>query len=123
MADLAKIQTVENDGVLASQVNGAAEQTIVFDAGYDRVLVEIENTDSTTVRARFEAGNGMAKVKGDMFKDIAQNETFIFAELESDRFKNADGKVTLKLTGTNDASFGGTIANVKLRAIYLPKAL
>lgn len=123
MADSTKIQLLENAGVLSAQENGAASQTVVYDAGYDRILVEIENTDALSVTATFVAGNGMAASKGDLSQAIATTETFMFSELESDRFKDADGKVTLNLTDADGSAFSGTITNVKVRVFYLPKAL
>jgi len=123
MADSTKIQLLENAGVLSAQENGAASQTLVYDTGYDRVVVEIENTDALPVTATFVAGNGMAASKGDLSQAITNTQTFTFAELESDRFKDADGKVTLNLTDDDGSAFSGTITNVKVRVFYLPKAL
>jgi hypothetical protein len=58
---------------------------------------------------------------GDIYKDVAQNGIAIFGPLTSARFKDMDtGKVNIDITGTNDAAFGGTITNVKIRAIVLP---
>jgi len=119
MADLTKTNAVKNGSVAVTLNAGAASQTIVVSKD-ERFALYIRNTDIVTARVRAVKGDGIASVMGDAYVDVAQNEEFIMGPFESARFVGqTTGKITVTITGTNDAAFGGTVGNVKLAAIQL----
>lgn len=117
MADLTKTNAVTNDSVALTLNNGAASQTIVISKD-EKFVLYVKNTDTTTARVRVVKGNGISSVMGDKYQDVAQNAEYIMGPFESARFGNST-KITVNITGTNDAAFGGTVTNVKLGAIQL----
>lgn len=121
MADVAKITLTRDDATELTYVNGAADQDVVANVDDNKLIIIVNNTDATTARVRVKAGDGIQAVLGDDYIDVAQNKTFILGPFTSMRFKDKDtGKINIDITGTNDADFGGTITNVKVRPIVLP---
>jgi hypothetical protein len=119
MADLTKTLAVKNGNATPTVNNGAASQTIVISKD-ERFILRVTNTDAVAARIRVKAGNGIASVMGDKYVDLAQNAVAVLGPFESARFgDNLTGKITVVITGTNDAAFGGTITNVKIEAIQL----
>lgn len=121
MADIAKTALTRDAGTAITFLNGAADQDIVADVKDDKLFLLITNADATAARIRAKAGDGIQGVAGDAYVDVAQNAYAILGPFTGMRFKDVDtGKINVDITGTNDAAFGGTITNVKIRPIVLP---
>lgn len=121
MADLTKSLAVRDSSATFTLNNGAASQTVVCNTKDERVVIYVKNTDATTARVKIAKGNGIRSILGDLKVDVAQNAEVVIGPLESARFKDlTTGKITVAITGTNDAAFGGTVANVKLAVVQLP---
>ena len=126
MADIAKTALTRDAGTAITFLNGAADQDIVADVKDDKLFLLITNADATAARIRAKAGDGIQGVAGqgvagDAYVDVAQNAYAILGPFTGMRFKDVDtGKINVDITGTNDAAFGGTITNVKVRPIVLP---
>lgn len=121
MADLTKSTAVRDGSANITSNAGAASQTIVASGVDERLFIRVTNTDATTARVNVNKGNGIRSVLGDLKVDVAQNAVKVIGPLDSMRFKSlATGKITVTITGTNDAAFGGTVGNVKLEVIQLP---
>jgi hypothetical protein len=121
MADITKNYLVADSAISLNSANGEATQDVLMNCADEKMIIMVTNSDATTARIKIKAGDGIQSVLGDYSKDIVQNGSFMFGPLTSARFKDMDtGKVTVTVTGTNDAAFGGTVANIKIRAIVLP---
>ena len=121
MADIAKTALTRDAGTTITLLNGAADQDIVMDVSDEKMIILVTNADATAARVRVKAGDGITAIHGDVYKDVAQNAYAILGPFSGMRFKDVDtGKINVDITGTNDAAFGGTITNVKIRPIVLP---
>lgn len=123
MADVTKTTLSRNAGAEITSNNGAASQTIVCNRSDEKVLVRVSNSDATSAMIRFKANGRMAGTQGDLDVTVAQNKIF-GVTLESSRFKDpATGKITVQVLGTDAGAFGGTVTNVKVEVIEMPKGL
>lgn len=121
MADIEKTLLTRDSSTTLTFVNGAADQNIVMDCADDKMILLVQNTDSTTARVRVKAGDGISSALGDIYVDVEQNTYKILGPFSGMRFKDIDtGKINVVITGTSGSAFGGTITNVKIRPIVLP---
>jgi hypothetical protein len=119
MADLTITNAVTNSSVTPNVNNGAASQTIVIGKS-ERMVIRVTNTDATAARIRVKAGDGISSANGDVYVDLTQNAVTYIGPLESAQFgSKSTGKITVQITGTNDAAFGGVITNVKIEVAQL----
>lgn len=123
MADLTKSTMTRNNGATITSNNGAASQTIVCNRGDEKVVIRVSNADATTALIRFKANGFGAGKQGDLDVQVAQNAIKGFV-LESSRFKDpATQKLTVEVLGVGGGAFGGTVTNVKLEVIEMPKGI
>lgn len=123
MADVTKVTMVRNAGTEITANNGAAAQTVVCNRGDEKVLIRVSNSDATTARIVVKANGFGAGTMGDLKVDVAQNTAFGFV-VESSRFKApSTQKLTINVTGTDDGTYGGTVTNVKIEVIEMPKGI
>jgi hypothetical protein len=120
MADLTNIAAVRNSSATFTWSNGAASQTVVLSKPDEKFILLAYNTDAVAARIRVAAGAYSGAALGSIYKDLVQNALAEIGPLEGERFKNADGKLTVTITGTDDGVFGGTVTAVKLAVIQLP---
>jgi hypothetical protein len=121
MADLTNIKAVRDGSVELTYTNGSAAQTVVADCADEKVIIIVNNTDATTARVAVAAGTGIRSALGDVKVDVAQNKVRVLGPFEGMRVRDmTTGKITVNITGTDDAAFGGTITNVKVAAVQLP---
>ena len=122
MADLTPITLSLNDGVAWTKTAGAASQTMVYDRRDEGIFLLIENGDAADCRVKFTAagaiGNGQV-----LNVDVAAGEFAIAGPLETNRFLNSDGKVTVQILDQDDTAFSGTVANVLLTQVNNFKSL
>lgn len=123
MADVTKSIMTRNNGATITTNNGAASQTVVCNRGDEKVLIRVSNSDATTALIRIKANGFGAGKQGDLDVQVAQNAVRGFV-LESSRFKDpATQKLTIEVLGVGGGAFGGTVTNVKIEIIEMPKGL
>jgi len=124
MADFNKIVTLRNAASAAvTPTNGAATFEVVYDRSDENIVLRFTSTDATaaliTVVADGTGGGGT-----DMTFQLTQNEIKYVGALESMRFKRAStGRVHFKITNVNGSAYSGTLTNIKVEVIGLPKTL
>lgn len=122
MADVTKSVLSRNSGATITEVNGAAQQEIVWNRNDTNIMFYVRNTDAATVLVRVEA-EGYGGGKKDLDVQVAQNAIRGFS-LESFRFKDvATQRVIVKFLAVGGGAFGGIVTNVKIAVIEAPKAL
>lgn len=122
MADLTKSVMVRNAGTTITENNGAAAAEIVWNRNDENFLIIVRNTDATTALIRIEA-DGFGDGGTDLDVQVAQNVVRGFV-IESSRFKQASTqKVNIKVLGVGGGAFGGTVTNVKVSVVEMPKSL
>lgn len=123
MADVTKSTMTRNNGATITTNNGAASQTVVCNRGDEKVLIRVSNSDATTALIRIKANGFGAGKQGDLDVQVAQNAVKGFV-LESSRFKEpSTQKLTIEVLGVGGGAFAGTVANVKIEVIEMPKGL
>lgn len=123
MADITAIQSLRNAGAAWTKNAGAASQTMVYDRSDENIVLLIENTDAAPCRVKATAA-GYGAGGTDLDIDVAAGEFAVVGVFESNRFKDpATQKVTLQILDQDDTAFSGTVTNVLLSQIYLPKSL
>lgn len=122
MADVTKSVLLRNAGATITEVNGAAQQEIVWNRNDTNIMFYVRNTDATTVLVRVEA-EGFGGGKKDLDVQVAQNAIRGFS-LESFRFKDvATQRIIVRFLAVGGGAFGGTITNVRIAVIETPKSL
>lgn len=120
MADLTNVQAQRNSSAVFTWSAGAASQTVVLSKPDEKHILMAMNSDAVAARIRVAAGAYSGAALGSIFKDLVQNAMAVIGPCEGVRFRGADGKLTVTITGTDDGVFGGTIGNVKVSCIQLP---
>lgn len=124
MADVTKIQSKRNVGVAWTKASGAASQTIVYDRSDENIVLLFENGDALDCSVNVIANGNMSGDLGDLEIEIAAGEFAVLGAAESARFvAPSTGKVTLTITDQDQTAFSGTVTNVKVTALALPKSL
>lgn len=124
MADLTAIQMVRNSGAAWTKTAGAASQTMVYDRRDEAIFLLVENGDALDCRIKVAANGFGAGSVGALDVDIAAGEFAVVGPLESNRFKApSTQKVTFEILDQDNTAFSGTVTNVLLSQMNLPKAL
>lgn len=124
MADLTPIQLVRNNGVDWTKTAGAASQTFVYNRRDEAIYILVENGDAADCRFKVSSNGTGAGDLADLDVDIAAGEFAIVGPLESSRFKDAaTQKVTAQILDQDDTAFSGTVGNVLVTQVNLPKSL
>ncbi len=117
MADLTPIQKVRNNGVVWTETNGAASQTMVYNRSDENIELLVRNTDAAPCRIKVSA-SGFGGSGTDLDVDIAAGAFAIVGPLESNRFKDpATQKVTFQVLDQDNTAFSGTVTNVKVTQV------
>jgi hypothetical protein len=125
MADLTKTSAIRNGASADATSNaGAASQTIVYDRSDENIVIRVANADAATATIVLQTdGYGGGDASNTTFT-VAQNEVKYIGALESMYFKApATGKVTVLIQDDDGTAFSGTVTNVTIEVVDLPKSL
>lgn len=124
MADLTAIQMVRNSGVAWTKAAGAASQTMVYNRSDESIFLLVENGDALDCRIKVAANGYGAGDVGALDVDIAAGEFAVVGPLESNRFKApTTQKVTFEILDQDNTAFSGTVTNVLVTQMNMPKSL
>jgi len=125
MADVTSNLLKRNLGAAVVAVDGAASQTIDYSERADEKLVlHVVNGDAAACRIKVSTLGFGGSNADDLDVDIAAGEEASIGVLESMYFKDpATQKATFQILDQDNTAFSGTVTNVKLRLLELPKAL